>query len=108
MRKEQIIKDAIHAVRFTVKGKTGGNKLTRKPTCYGVALKWLIYRKGITYAEFAKRYNGTTAQNANHLINRISEERYILDEIEKMCDALEIDIKYFERLVAEVKNLMEK
>lgn len=108
MRKEQIIKDAIHAVRFTVKGKTGGNKLTRQPTCYGVALKWLIYRKGITYAEFAQRYNGTTAQNANHLINRIGEDRYILDEVEKMCAVLEVDIKYFEKLVAEVKKMMEK
>ena len=46
MRKETIIKDAVHAVRFTVKGKTGGNKLKSKPGCYGVALKWLIYKKG--------------------------------------------------------------
>lgn len=108
MRKDTIVKDAVHAVRFTVKGKTGGNKLKSKPVCYGVALKWLIYKKGLTYGEFAQRYNGTTAQNANHLINRIREDRYILDEVEKMCDVLGVSIEYFEKLVAEVKKLMEK
>ena len=62
----------------------------------------------LTYGEFAQRYNGTTAQNANHLINRIREDRYILDEVEKMCDVLGVSIEYFEKLVAEVKKLMEK
>ena len=85
----------------------GGNKLKHKPTSYGVAIKWLIYKKKMTYKQFAYLYNGTTAQNANHLINRISNKEYFKGELEKICKVLSVSIKYIEELSAKLELLME-
>lgn len=114
MEEKRIDADATRAYMFSVKGmngikpRSGGNQLKHKPSCYGIAIKWLIYIKGLTYAKFAKAYNGTTAQNINHLINRISKDRYFDDNIEKMCDVLNIEYDYFISLCEKIEERMEK
>lgn len=105
---EKIKNDALKAFNFDLKLRTGGLALTHKPACYGIVLKWLIHIKGFTYSQFAKLYNGTTAQNMNHLINRIDESRYFEEEIQKMCKILKVSTNYFNSVCKEVKLLSEK
>ena len=104
---EKIKSDAVKAYKFDLKLITGGIALSHTPSCYGIVLKWLIHLKGFTYAQFAKLYNGTTAQNMNHLINRIDETRYFEQEVTKMCKILKVSTNYFYSVCKEVKLLSE-
>lgn len=113
MDEKRITADATKAYMFTVKTsavnkpRNGGYKLTHKPSAYGIAIKWLIFIKGMTYAKFAERYNGTTGQNINHLINRCSKERYFEEDIAKICDVLGVTFEYFTELCAKIEEKME-
>lgn len=110
--KEKAITDSKKAYAFNIKTlggtkKVGGNKIKHKPSSYGMAIKWLIYIKKMTYKQFAYLYNGTTAQNANHLINRISKERFFEDDLEKMCEVLGVSYSYLCELANGIDKLME-
>lgn len=113
MDEKRLNADASRAYMFCLKGmsgikpKSGGNPLTHKPSCYGVAIKWLLYIKGITYAKFAERYNGTTAQNINHLINRLNKERLYAENIDKICEVLNVSYDYFSALCDKIEAKME-
>lgn len=88
--------DSDKAIRYNAKLRVGGGyELKHKPSSYGIALKWLLGMRKITYAEFAKRFNGSTAQNLNHYINRVSKERFFDNDIEQMCAILKVDKEYF-------------
>ena len=109
---DKVKSEAISAYKFYKKTMggykfVGGNKLKHKPTSHGVAIKWLIYKKKMTYKEFAYLYNGTTAQNANHLINRIRKDRYFDSELSKMCKVLGVSLNYLHELSDEIEVLME-
>lgn len=112
MDEKKLNADATRAYMFAMKNmggnkpRGGGNKLTHKPSSYGVALKWLIYIRGMTYAQFAQRYNGTTAQNANHLINRVSKDRIFDDDLDKMCKVLNVKYEYFIELCKRIEERM--
>ena len=112
MDEKRVQADASRAYAFALKGmandkaKCGGNVLTHKPSSYGVVLKWLIFVKGMTYAQFAERYNGTTAQNLNHFINRADKSRYFADDIEKMCNVLNVTYDYFIAVSEKVEEKM--
>lgn len=90
------------------KAKNGGYVLKHSPSSYGIALKWLIYLRGYTYSQFGERYNGTTGQNINNMINRISKDRFYYEDIDKMCDILCVTRKYFDKLCEEIEKKMEK
>lgn len=110
--KRNICADATRAYMFALKGitgakATGGNKLLHKPSCYGIAIKWLIYIRGMTYASFAKQYNGTTAQNMNHIINRVKTEKFCTDDLERMCEILKVDYDYLIELCEEIQKKLE-
>lgn len=109
--KEQksVASDAIRAVNFNGKLKnTGGNLLKHKPCCYGVALKWLISLKKMTYEQFGKKYNGSTGQNINHIINRADKSRFFVEDIEQMCKVLRVKKEYFMELSMKIEELMEE
>ena len=112
--KRTVEADANRAYMFSVKVssgnkvRVGGYQLTHKPSSYGIALKWLMFIRGMSYATFAKRYNGTTAQNANHLINRINKERFFAENVEKMCNVLGVTYDYFVDLCDKIEEKMEK
>lgn len=102
----------MRAIKFADKAKNGiktvgGNKLAHNTCSYGVVLKWLIYTRKLTYDQFGKMYNGTTGQNINHLINRCGKERFYDENLEKMCNVLKVDIKYFNDLCQYVEKYME-
>lgn len=88
--------------------KTGGLKLTHEPTAYGVALKWLMYMRKMTYADFAKRYDGTTAQNINYLVNRMDKEKFLAEDVNKICEILGVSYEYFIELCKKIEEKMEK
>jgi hypothetical protein len=101
--------DAIRAVNFNGKLKnTGGYLLKHKPCCYGVALKWLINLKKMTYEQFGQKYNGSTGQNINHMINRTDKSRFFIEEIEQMCKVLRVKKSYFMELSRKIEELMEE
>ena len=105
-KERNITADANRAYIFSLKSINGGNKLSHNPTSYGIALKWLIYVKGLTYAQFAQRYNGTTAQNANHLINRVGKDGFVAENLEKMCSVLNVEYDYLISLCEEIEKRM--
>ena len=113
MDQKRISSDATRAYMFTMKSKngmkprSGGYQLTHNPSPYGVAIKWLLYIKGITYAQFAQRYNGTTPQNINHLINRLDKDRFFEENIDKICEVLTVDFDYFKALCEMIETKME-
>lgn len=114
MDENRLNADATRAYMFSVKAKNGikpkskGNILTHNPSSYGIAIKWLLYIKGITYAKFAQQYNGTTAQNINHLINRLDKERFFAENIDRICEVLTIDLDYFTALCEKIESKMEE
>lgn len=102
-KSSRVSSDAMKAIRFSEKAQNGikyvgGNKLTHQACSYGMALKWLIYTRKMTYEQFGKLYNGTTGQNINHLINRCAKERFFEEDLEKMCGVLNITMEYLEEL----------
>lgn len=108
MTKDTILLDAGKAMRYDAhKRVAGGYELKHKPCCYGVALKWLIGVRKITYSEFAKRFNNTTGQNLNNMINRNDKSRYFEEDIERMCKILKIKTDYFYALSEAIETLME-
>ena len=113
-KKRTVDADATRAYMFSVKtssgvkAKSGGYQLTHKPSSYGIALKWLIFIRGMSYATFAKRFNGTTAQNLNFKINRMSKERFFTEDVERMCDVLSVRYDYFVELCEKIEEKMEK
>lgn len=108
INKDTIMLDAGKAMRYDAKARVvGGFNLKSKPSCHGIALKWLIGVRKITYAEFAKRYNGTTAQNLNNLINRTDKSRFFEEDVERMCEVLKISPEYFYALSEAIETLME-
>lgn len=109
---EKIRADANSAYALNLKslnGKkaTGGNRTKHQASSFGIAIKWLIYIRRMTYKEFAEMYNGTTAQNINHLINRIDKDRYFKDILEKMCMVLGVNLDYVYSLSDEIEKIME-
>lgn len=85
----------------------GGYGLGHEPSSYGLVLKWLIKQRRMTYADFASKYNGTTAQNINNLINRVSKDRFFEENIEDMCKVLDVSKEYFTDLAEKVEKLQE-
>lgn len=59
------------------------------------------------YADFAKRYNGTTAQNANHIINRMKKECFSAEDIEKVCKLLRVEPEYFYALSEKIEEISD-
>lgn len=88
-----------------IRPQTGGNYLLHKPCSYGIAMKWLLFVKGIKYRDFAKAYNGSTSQNINYLINRTRKELFYPEDIDKICEILEVDSEYFYALSERIEEL---
>ena len=113
MDEKRIAADASRAYTFALravngsKANKGGNVLTHNPSCYGIVLKWLIYVRKMTYATFARLYNGTTAQNINYFINRADKKRFFDEDVEKMCEVLNVSYDYFISVSNKVQEKME-
>ena len=58
-------------------------------------------------ADFPKQYNGTTAQNMNHIINRVKTEKFCTDDLERMCEILKVDYDYLIELCEEIQKKLE-
>lgn len=104
-----IKKDSSSAYMFNLniasgnKLNSGGYDLKHNPSCYGIAIKWLLHIRRMTYNDFGKRYNGTSGQNINYIINRMPKKRYFKEDIEKICSILDVSEEYFEALT---KNIL--
>lgn len=108
MNKSAITTDATRAISYDARMKlAGGYDLKHQPSCYGILLKWLLGMRKLTYAQFANRLNGTTAQNLNSLINRAGKDRFFPDVVENICKALGINTKYFYDVADKIEELME-
>ena len=107
-RLEMIRIDAGKAVNYDARLKIGGGyELKHAPSSYGIAIKWLLGVKRMTYAQFAKAFNGSTAQNVNHWINRTDKRRFSEFDIEQICKALKVRQDYFIDLSEAIEEIME-
>ena len=108
MDKNIIVNDAQKAVKYNARvDLTGGFSLTWKPSSYGIAIKWILGQRKITYDSFAKKLNGTTKQNVNHWLNRVPKERFTDEVLTEMCKALSIKEDYLYALSDEIEKIME-
>lgn len=109
-----VSKDASSAYMFNLniangnKFNSGGYDLKHQPSSYGIAIKWLLHLRRMTYADFGKKYNETCFQNINYMINRMPKERYFKEDFEKICSILNISEDYFLKLCEEIEKIMEK
>jgi hypothetical protein len=88
------------------KGKVkNGYLLSHKPTAYGLVLKYIFGMRDLTYKE-AGNILGYSSQNINNLVNRTENEHFDEFTVERLCNKLFIDKKYFMQLVELVNELI--
>ena len=105
----QITEEAKRAIQFDFNEMNSGtnkHRKTRKPTSFGITLRYLFAVKDLSFQQVGDIL-GITRQAVNHIVNRMAEENF--DKIvfaEKMCKKLNIDYAYFCNLCDKVKELM--
>lgn len=104
----QIKEQAEKAVSYFTNGgkKNGGNKLRRKQTPYGIALKYIFITRDMTYKDVAQRLE-ITPQAVNNIVNRMKSKCFNEFYVDRLCDKLCVDSGYFKDLVSEIYLIME-
>ena len=106
-REKKLKMDAAKVIMFNnEKKKVGGYELKSEPSNIGKIFKYMIYIRGKTFIDVAKKLGGCTPQNINHLFNRTKREHFPEYIIKKLCIYLRIDENYFYRLLEEVDSVL--
>ena len=109
MKTEKIKLDAKRAIQGNF-GATqyGGNELKHKPSAYGLAFKYILHSRGVSYRD-ASRHTLMSAQNLNYTLNRMSKERFDYALVDKLCTRLRLNRDYVDALSEEIeRQLAEK
>ena len=85
--------------------KDAGNYLIGKPSAYGYVLKYIFGLRDLSYQSVSELF-GLTPQAINYIINRAGEDYFNEFVIARMCKRLNIDTKYFNELVDEVRKII--
>ena len=107
MRIENIDKIAERAIKHNSKLKNGGFQLKHKPSCYGIAIKYLLFLKGVSLLEFSKILK-ITPQGLNHILNRTSKEKFYIETLEKYCDKLNIKYETFFAICDKIQEVLNR
>lgn len=104
LKQEKIKLDAKRAIEGRFSGNAfGGNELKHKPTVYGLAFKYVLHCRGISYREAAKSVV-MSAQSLNYAFNRMSKERFDYALVDKLCVRLRLNREYFDALCEEIER----
>ena len=104
MKQEKIKLDAKRAIEGKFKDNTyGGYELKHKPTVYGLAFKYLLHARGISYREAAKSVV-MSPQSLNYVFNRMSKERFDAALVDRLCLRLRLNREYFDALCDEIES----
>lgn len=107
MDKIDIDKYATRAVNYNAKLKNGGFGLKHKPSCYGIAIKYLLFTRGKTLAEFAKLIK-ITPQGLNHILNRTDKDKFYVETLERYCDILRVKYDFFFEFCDKIQEKLDK
>lgn len=108
LNEDTIMSDAVKAVNYNAKRKNaGGFHLKHEPSSIGMAIKWILGIKRMSFSRFAKLFNGTTPQNANHWINRTKITAFSEGDILQICKILKVNKEYLEELCSKIDEIRE-
>ena len=108
LREDKIKLDAKRAIQGFVSNNTfGGYGLKHKPSVYGLAFKYILHLRGISYRE-AARYVVMSAQSLNYAFNRMRKECFDYALVEKLCTRLKLSTDYFYALVDEIERQLSE
>lgn len=102
---DELDKLARDILRFDIKAGVGGRRSCGSSSGYGKTLKFLIAKKRVTLAQFAKACN-TTSQAFNHTVNHSKQSNFTEKELDLYCSRLGCDRKWFDTLANRVYELM--
>ena len=108
MKEEKIKLDARRAISGGYGGNVyGGNELKHKPTVYGLAFKYILHLRGISYREAAKAL-AMSPQSLNYALNRMSEKNFDYALIQRICVRLRLNEDYLYALSAEIERQLNE
>jgi len=107
MEKSSIAQLAANAIKTFDMYCTSGQKLSYKDaTPYGIAFKYLIWSKRMSFSEAARKIGYKSPQSFNYLLNHRKEEDFYEEEISFFCKKLNINEDMFIDLCKEIKRIM--
>lgn len=96
---------ARQVINYDIKAGVGGRRSTGSSSGYGKTLKFLISRRRITLAQFARACN-MSSQAFNHIVNHSKQENFTERELDLYCSRLGCDRKWLDTLSDKVYKLM--
>lgn len=102
---EELDNLAREIVRFDIKAGVGGRRSCGSSSGYGKTLKFLISRRRITLAQFAKACN-LSAQSFNFIVNHSKQSNFTEKELDLYCKRLGCDRKWLDIVADKVYTLM--
>lgn len=73
---------------------------------YGIALKYMIFTKNMSFAKASKMLGYKSPQSFNYVLNKRQEQDFFREEITFFCSKLQINENMFLNLCKEIKYLL--
>lgn len=96
---------AMEILRFDIKAGVGGRRSCGSSSGYGKTLKFLIAKRRLTLAQFAKACN-LSAQSFNFIVNHSKQYNFTERELDLYCSRLGCERKWFDMVANKVYELM--
>lgn len=96
---------AFQILRFDIKAGVGGRRSCGSSSGYGKTLKFLIAKRRLTLAQFAKACN-LSPQTFNFTLNHSKQCNFTEKELDLYCSRLGCDREWFDTLSNRVYKLM--
>ena len=102
---EELDKLAREIIRFDIKADVGGRRSHGASSGYGNTLKFLIVKRILTLAQFAKACN-LSPQAFNFTLNHSKQQNFSEKELDLYCSRLGCDRKWLDTLADRVYQIM--
>ena len=107
MEKSSIAQQAVNAIRNYDRYNMKGSELdVSNASPYGIALKYILWNKRISFSSASKMIGYKSPQSFNYLLNRRAEKDFYEEELTYICKKLQINEKMFFDLSMEIKKLL--
>lgn len=104
---EELDNLAREILRFDIKAGVGGRRSCGSSSGYGKTLKFLISRRRLTLAQFARACK-MSGQAFNHIVNHSKQENFTEKELDLYCSRLGCERLWFDTISKKVYELMTK
>lgn len=108
-QKSSIAQQASNAIRNYDRYTSSGGELTLdKASPFGIALKYILWNKRMSFSQASKIIGFKSPQSFNYLLNHRAEKDFYEEELAFICKKLNINEKMFFDLSKEIKRLLVK